>query len=334
MLPDLPDRLGPVTVVSGFEPLLVDRTLRRLLDLAGRSGQAEAQETSVEELRTGDLVALTAPSLFGPPPVVVIRDVERIRADPGPLRAVVDELVALVAAPPPDARLILVHGGGPSGKAVLKAARDADAAEVVVSAPSKPWEVRPHRERFVRAELDAQGRSITPDALLLLVDAVGHDLAELAAACQQLGADSSGTIDRDVVGRYYSGHADVKGFDVADRVLAGQTRESLALARQLLDAGTDPVPVVAAVASQVRRLARVSVAPRSASNADLATALGANPRAVGKWRDLARGWTAGGWAAAVHAVTEADDAVKGGEVNREYALERMLVRLGEARSRS
>jgi DNA polymerase III subunit delta len=322
-----------VTVISGSEPLLVDRAVDALLRAAREeSDDAEVHELDVSNVRSGELAVLCSPSLFGGAPVVVVRGVERLKADAGDLQDAQEEVLGHLAAPTEDARLVLVHGGGNAGKAVLTAAKKAGATMISVSGPSKPWEVEPHRRDFVRAEFKTAGRTITPDAVNLLVDAVGFDLYELAAACAQLTSDVPDTVGVEAVRTYYAGQAEISWFDVADEAMAGQTAAALAKVRALMDSGTDPVPVVAAVAGQVRRVARVAAAPRSVSKNDLAAALGVRPGSIDKARTQAQGWTPNGLAIAVQAVVAADEAVKGGEVSREYALERMLVQLGRARA--
>jgi len=56
---------------------------------------------------------------------------------------------------------------------------------------------------------------------------VGSDLRELAAACDQLAADTDGLIDEPVVARYYRGRAEATGFTVADRAVEGHLAQAL-----------------------------------------------------------------------------------------------------------
>jgi DNA polymerase-3 subunit delta len=320
-------------VVSGGEPLLADRAVAGLArSVKAESPDAEVHELGIDELRRGDLAVLCSPSLFGGEPVVVIRGIERLKVDAGELQDAQDEVLAYLADPIDEARLVLVHGGGNAGKNVVAAAKKAGATMVTVGAPGKPWEVEGHRRDFVRDEFKDAGREITPDAAALLVEAVGFDLYELAAACQQLVSDVPGTIGVEAVRTYYAGHAEITWFQVAEEAMAGQTARALAMVRALMDGGTDPVPVVAVVAGQLRRVARVASAPRSVSTNDLAKALGVRAGSIDKARGQAKGWTPHGLAVAVQAVVAADEAVKGGAVSREYALERMLVQLGRARA--
>ena len=57
-----------------------------------------------------------------------------------------------------------------------------------------------------------------------LIDAVGNDLRELAAAVSQLVADTPGPIDESAVRRYYSGRAEATSFTVADCAVEGAPR--------------------------------------------------------------------------------------------------------------
>ena len=109
-----------------------------------------------------------------------------------------------------------------------------------------------------------------PDAARALLDAVGSDLRELAAACDQLAADTDGPIDEAVVARYYRGRAEATGFTVADRAVEGHLAPALEQLRWALATGVSPVLICSALAQGVRLLGRVGSAPRGASSAALA----------------------------------------------------------------
>ena len=91
--------------------------------------------------------------------------------------------------------------------------------------------------------------------------AFADDLTELAAACQQLIADVTGDITEQVVERYYGGRVETSAFAVADTAIAGRYGEALIALRHALASGADPVPLVAAVASKLRTMARVAGTP-------------------------------------------------------------------------
>jgi DNA polymerase III delta subunit len=220
-----------------------------------------------------------------------------------------------------------VHNGGQKGKALLDAARKAGAHEVACAA------VKTRRDRlaFVRAEFRRHRRKVAEDAVETLLDAVGSDLRALAGACAQLASDSEGHIDVASVRLYYEGQADATGFNVADRAVEGRTADALLQLRWTLQAGTDPVPIVAALAMALRAIVKVASAPRGLSQADLARQLAMPPWKIDIARRQARGWRPDSVAAALAAVAAADAEVKGGGVDPVYALERCVITIAEAR---
>jgi DNA polymerase III subunit delta len=321
-----------VTVVSGNEELLVDRAVRQVVDAArALDPETEVAELQGTDLRSGDLAQLVAPSLFGGPPVVVVRGLEELAAKSteDDVVAAHDELLAYLKHPVDDACVVLVHAGGPSGRGLLNQAKAVGARQVDASMPAKFAEAARFRRQFLREEFKAAHRQVTPDAVELLVTSVGGDLRDLAAAAAQLAADTEGVVDEDVVRRYYAGRAEVSGFEVADRLLEGRAAAALESLRYLLAAeGVGKVApiVVAAVARNLRALALVVAAPRGASTAMLAQTSG-----VPEWKirnyyqPLTRSWGPDQVRDAIGLVADADVAVKGEAVDAEHAVEQMIV---------
>ena len=130
----------------------------------------------------------------------------------------------------------------------------ASGVEIVCAELKKEQE----RAAFAAAEFALARRRITPGALRALVTAFADDIAELAAACQQLLADAADEITEPLVERYYSGRVETNAFRVADIAIAGRYGEALVLLRHALASGADPVPIVAAFASKIRTMAKVS----------------------------------------------------------------------------
>src|SRR5690606_20165196 len=150
--------------------------------------------------------------------------------------------------------------------------------------------------------------SARPDAVRALVDAIGPDLAELASSCQQLIRDVNGPVELEAVQRYYGSRVNATGFAVADAAIAGKVGEALALARHALEGGTDPVPLVAALAMKLRTLAKVGAA--RGRNLDPARDLGLAPWQVDRARRELRLWRADTVAEAIAAVARADAEIK------------------------
>lgn len=312
-----------VTLVTGPEELLAERAVGGLVrGVRAEDRDADVRDLPAAELAGGVVTELTSPSLFGERKVIVVRGLQESND------AVVAELKAYVAAPDPDVVLVITHKGGQRGRGVLDAARKAGAREVVCA------EVKSRRDRvsFVQSEFAGLHRRTTGEAAETLLDAVGADLRALAAAVDQLCADTTGTVDTDVVRRYYAGHAEVSGFTVADRAMEGRADEALVQLRYSVAGGTDPVLVVSALAMALRAIVRVAAAPRGLREADLAKELAMPPWKIRTVRGQLRGWEAEGVAVALAAVARADAAVKGAAADPLYELERAVVTIAGART--
>jgi DNA polymerase III subunit delta len=313
----------PVTLVTGPEELLRDRAVGAVIATAKAHDPAsEVHDLPAAGLASGRVTELTSPSLFGEQTVLVLRDVQEVGDEVG------DELKRYLADPEEAVVLVLVHPGGVKGKALLDAAKQAGAH--VVECKQIKWES--DKVKFVVEEFRAAHRRVTGDAAAALVDALGADLRELASACSQLIADTTGTVERSTVERYHGGRVEVTGFKVADAAVEGRCEEALALLRHALATGSDPVPVNAALASGLRNLARVAGVRRTVRPEDVARDLGIAPFQVRKARGQLSGWSPAGVAQAITTVAYADEQIKGGGADPVYALERAIVAVAAARA--
>ena len=317
-----PAPLPALTLVFGPEEFLADRavaTARR----AVRAIEPDADVHDIEPgaLQPGQLAELVSPSLFAERRLVILRAAQDLS------QPVLGEVEALVRDVPEDVCLVLVHAGGARGKALADVAKKAGAVVMDCAEIKKAGD----KLNFVNGKFRAAGRRVSQDASRALLDAVGGDLRELAAACSQLCADTDGAIDAGVVQRYYAGRADVTSFHVADMTVEGRTGEALERLRWALASGSGGPGVVGALASTLRGLAKLQSAPRGLGPADLARDLGVPPWKIDLLRRQLRGWTPDGLARALTIAAKADAAVKGGAVSAEYALERALVDIGAAR---
>lgn len=308
---------APVTVIVGEEELLVERAVAAVLTAgrpaAGSDGGPDVHDVRGGDLAAGELALLTAPSLFGGDCVVIIRAAQDANA------AVAAEIGQLAASTPGDVTLVVTHSGGVRGKALLTALGKAGCRRI--DCPS----IRRFGERmdFLRTELARSGRKADDGGLRALIDAVGTDLRDLAAACDQLVSDTTGVINAQVVARYWRGRAEASGFSVADRALEGNLAEALAQLRWALAIGTAPVLITSALARGIRTLGQVGTARGKSADA-LAAELGMPAWKVDKVRQQLRGWSSGGLTRAHSAVAQADAEVKGEGASAGYALERAV----------
>ena len=322
MPPSTAEQTPPLVLVVGPEELLVDRAVAAIVaDVRAADPDADIRDLTAAGLEPGTVTGLASPSLFGDRTVIVVRGVQ----DAGEELAA--ELKTSIDRPAPDVTLVLTHTKGTRGSGVLRAARAAGAREVVCP------EIKTGRDRlaFLGREFANARRRASAQALDVLIEAVGSDPRELAGAVSQLCADTAGTIDGDVVRRYYAGHAQVSGFTVADRAVEGRAGEALAHLRYAVASGTEPVLITAALAAAVRTLGRYLSAGRGMPDAELAREIGVPPWKLRIVRNQARGWDGDGVARALTAVAAADAAVKGAEADPLYPLERVVVTIARAR---
>ncbi|MCW2708754.1 MAG: polymerase delta subunit, partial [Frankiales bacterium] len=216
--------------------------------------------------------------------------------------------------------------GGAKGKATVTSLVGAGARRVDCPKVAKVSE----RKDFVRNELRADKRQVSEDAVTALLDAVGNDLRELAAAASQLLSDTDGPITEEVVSRYHRGRAESSGFSIADRAVDGDLAGALELARWGQATGLAPVLVTSALASTLRAVAQVASAGRQPAHV-LAGQLGMPPWKVEKTQRQARGWRPEGLSTALQAVATADGEVKGAATDADYAVERALLAVVHAR---
>jgi DNA polymerase-3 subunit delta len=317
-----------VTVIVGDEELLVERAVAAVVGRGAAPADSNRVAPDVHDVRGADLSAgelglLTAPSLFGGDSVVVIRSAQDANA------SVSAEIGELAAAMPDEVALVVTHAGGPKGKALLAALGKAGAKRI--DCPS----IRRFGERmdFLRAELARAGRKADDGGLRALIDAVGTDLRDLAAACDQLASDTTGVISASVVARYWRGRAEASGFSVADRALEGNLADALAQLRWALAIGTAPVLITSALARGIRTLGQVGTARGKGADA-LAAELGMPAWKVDKVRQQLRGWSSEGLTKAHSAVAQADAEVKGEGASAGYALERAVRVIVASRSAS
>lgn len=317
-IPQLPwDRVrpAPVVLVSGTETVLADRAIRLLRDtLRTEDPTLEVSDLDAGAYPSGELLTLASPSLFAEPRMIRVEGVEKTGD------AFLEEALAYLASPADDTYLVIRHAGGVRGRKLLDAIRGGlgGGIEIVCGELKRDAD----KLDFVSAEFQAARRRITGGAQRALVAAFNDDLAELAAACQQLLADTDTEITEATVDRYYGGRVETTAFEVADAALAGRHGEALGLLRHALASGADPVPVVAAFASKVRTMAKVA-AIRGGSP-QIAQQLGLAPWQIDRARRDLQGWTDEGLGRAIEALAEADAQVKGAGRDPVYALERMV----------
>ncbi|RBM15926.1 hypothetical protein DI005_26950 [Prauserella sp. PE36] len=317
---------APLQLVLGDEELLVERAVRAALDSARLAdATAELTRVRVSELTPPQLAELVSPSLFSEGRVIVIEGAQDVSQE------ISDAILSYVRMPADGIVLVVVHTGGgrsKAAKALPGALKKAGAAVIECDKITKPAE----REAFVRNEVRRAGGRIDAPGVVALIDAVGSDLRELASAAAQLVADSGGSVDEEAVRRYHRGRADVTGFMVAEKAVAGDRAAALESVRWAQQIGVPHVLVADALADAVRTIARVSAAGRGNPN-QMAGELGMPPWKIRKAQGQSRGWNSGSLAEAMRIVARVNAEVKGAAADPDYAIERAVLDLIAAKQR-
>jgi DNA polymerase-3 subunit delta len=307
-------------LVLGEEELLVERSVGDVLRSARES--AGTVDVPVDRLRAGEvstneLAELLSPSLFADERVVVLEAAAEAGKD----------AVALIAAAaadlPPGTMLVVVHSGGGRAKALADQLKKLGAEVHPCAKITKPTE----RAEFVRKEFRGLRTKVSDDVITAVLDAVGSDLRELAAACSQLVADTGGQVDPVAVRRYHSGKAEVKGFEIAEKAVTGDVAGATEALRWAMMSGEPQVVLADALAEAVHAIARIG--PLSGDPYQLAGELGMPPWRVQKAQKQSRRWSRDSVAEAIRLVAALNGDVKGVAANADYALETAVRRVAE-----
>jgi DNA polymerase-3 subunit delta len=307
-------------LVLGEEDLLVDRAIADVLRAARK--QAGTHDVPVDRMRAGEvstneLAELLSPSLFADERVVVLEAAAEAGKD----------AVALIATAAEDLQpgtlLVIVHSGAGRAKALADQLKTLGAEVHPCAKITKAGE----RADFVRREFRTLKVKVGDDAVTAVLDAVGSDIRELAAACSQLVADTGGEVDAAAVRRYHSGKAEVKGFDIADKAVTGDVSGAAEALRWAMISGEPHVVLADALAEAVHAIARVG--PLSGDPYRLAGELGMPPWRVQKAQKQSRRWSRDSVAEAMRLVAALNADVKGAAADPDYALESAVRRVAE-----
>ena len=307
-------------LVLGDEELLVERAVADVLRSARE--RAGTDDVPVTRMRAGDvgiyeLAELLSPSLFADERIIVLEAAAEAGKDAA---AVIGGAAADV---PAGTVLVVVHSGGGRAKALATELQSLGAEVHSCARIAKLSE----RVDFIRKEFRALRVKVDEETVTALLDAVGSDVRELAAACSQLVADTGGDVDAAAVRRYHSGKAEVKGFDIADKAVAGDVAGATEALRWAMMRGEPLVVLADALAEAVHTIGRVG--PLSGDPYRLASQLGMPPWRVQKAQKQARRWTRETVAVAMKVVAELNANVKGAVADADYALESAVRQVAE-----
>ncbi len=311
-------------LVLGDEDLLVERAVADVLRSARKRAGTDpgADDVPVTRMRAGDvdtyeLAELLSPSLFGDERIVVLEAAAEAGKDAAAL------IASAAADIPPGTVLVVVHSGGGRAKALASELQSLGAVVHLCARITKVSE----RVDFIRKEFRALRIKVDEETVTALLDAVGSDVRELASVCSQLVADTGGDVNAAAVRRYHSGKAEVKGFDIADKAVAGDVEGAAEALRWAMMRGEPLVVLADALAEAVHMIGRVG--PLSGDPYRLAAQLGMPPWRVQKAQKQARHWSRDRVATAMKVVAVLNANVKGAVADADYALESAVRKVAE-----
>ncbi|WP_234974395.1 DNA polymerase III subunit delta [Williamsia sterculiae] len=307
----------------GDEDFLVERATSSVVAaVRERAGGTEIPVTRVRagEVTEAQLIELLSPSLFADERIVVVTDADEAGKEPA-------ALIADVAGSIPEGiTLVVAHSGGGRAKSMVAALKKVGAEVHDCASISRSSD----RIAFVRNEFRSHGVRVGHDVSDRLIESIGSDLRELAAAAAQLVSDTAGKVDVAAVDRYYSGRPEVTGFEIADLAVGGDRAAALESLAWAAHHGVAHVLLADALAEAVHGIARARGIGRLDQYA-AASELGMPPWRAKKVLGQAAGWNRESVAAALQVVATLNGEVKGQAADADFALQRAVGAVADLR---
>lgn len=215
-------------------------------------GDLRAREVDAAEWQGGELQDLATPSLFGERRALLVTDVRSLPKD------AMGELAAYLSSPDPDAPLVLCCTTAERGKppaALLKLVEPAGEIRQVAVA-------RKELEGWVLHRAARHQLELSPQAARAIVETLGEDTGQLAAAVQQLAsAFAGGKVGPNEVRQQFRGLGEQKTWDLCDKAFGKDLPGAIRSLRAIEEGGDDALMVLGGIASRLRDLIRVRSLP-------------------------------------------------------------------------
>jgi DNA polymerase-3 subunit delta len=312
----------PVYVLDGDERALLEDFLAALKDAAvppaSRDFNFEAfvgRETTVARVLDS---ASTLPA-FAQRRMVVVTQADKLFAESAPL-------IAYLAEPSPTTVLVFVGEQFDGRTKVYQAAKKSGAA-IRFSRP-QPREM----PAIVRARAQRRGLKIEPDAVRMVVDAVGADIGAVDHSLELLDlyrGEEDRPIDADDVATVIFAVKEESVFELVDAIGGGDRETALALLYRILVVQREPaLRVLALVARHYRQLLTVrDLSERRTPPPDIARVLGVPPFVVDKLGPQARRMSIEGLVKGHALIKAADRQLKGGKLSDARVMEGLALGL-------
>jgi DNA polymerase-3 subunit delta len=287
-----------VSLLWGEDAFLLREAALELL------GDVRAVEVDAADWQGSELNNLATPSLFGEPRALLVTNCRSLSKD------ALGALGAYFVAPDPEAPLVLACTVAERGKppaALQKLVQPVgEIREVQVQRKElEPWLV----QRASRAELD-----LTPPAARALVQTLGEDLGQLAAAIEQLASAFPGEkVMPAQVHQQFRGLGEQKTWDLCDRAFGKDLPGAIRAMRSIEENGDEALMVLGGIAVRVRDLLRVRALPDRLAPGQLARQAGLRFEwQARRYQQQARNFTLEDLVAIHDRIADADRALKSG----------------------
>jgi len=235
-----------VTLLWGEDAFWLRETALALL------GAVRATEVDAADWTGGELQDLATPSLFGEPRALLVTDCRSLS------KAATTELATYLGSPDPNAPLVLACTVAERGKPPAALVKLVEPVGTITQAQVPRKELEP----WLVQRASGIGLQLTSQGARALVQTLGEDLAQLAAAIDQLGAAFDGArITPTEVHRQFRGLGEQKTWDLCDRAFGKDLPGAIRALRAMEENGDEALMVLGGIAVRVRDLIRVRALP-------------------------------------------------------------------------
>jgi DNA polymerase-3 subunit delta len=267
-------------------------------------GHGEAAEVEGAAWMGGELQSLATPSLFGERRALLVSDARSLP------REALDELSGYLAAPDPEATIVITWTTAERGKPPAALQKLVEPVGEVRKVELARKDVEP----WLAARAKTEGVELTIAGARALVEALGTEPGQLVSAVQQLAsAFPGGRIGPQDVARQFRGLGEQKTWDLCDRAFGKDLPGAIRSLRSIEEGGDEAIMVLGGIASRLRDLLKVRSLPDRMPPAQVAKEAGLRFEwQARRYQQQARNFSIAELVGLHDRITEADRALKSG----------------------
>jgi len=247
---NLSEKLLPIYMVSGDEPLLAGEAIDSIRSAARAAGHVERQVFHADNIDWSQFLAESqAMSLFAEKRIFEIRMENAKPGDKGS-----KALVEYASAPPDDILLLVVC------KKLDRSQQNSKWAKALSNAGGhiQVWPIEPkHLSRWLDQRLKRHNISADQDALFLLAERVEGNLLAAQQEVEKLALLVEGRLDLNTLQNMVTDSARFDVFSLADRMLAGDVNNALRTLDGLHEEGTEATLISWTLIRELRQLLKI-----------------------------------------------------------------------------